>query len=119
MTNHTSATLNHYIALMKWQVLSAVLLICVPIGGWLAWPTHPRLSAQRDIVLPHELGTPTSGTLTNLTGTGLPITTGISGMGTGVATFTAGPSGSIVTTSCPAESAPNCVWVSSGGEIGK
>ena len=36
------------------------------------------------------LGTPTSGTLTNCTG--LPISTGVSGLGTGVATFLATPS---------------------------
>ncbi len=36
------------------------------------------------------LGTPTSGTLTNCTG--LPVSTGISGLGTGVATFLATPS---------------------------
>lgn len=36
------------------------------------------------------LGTPTSGTLTNVTG--LPISTGVSGLGTGVATFLATPS---------------------------
>jgi hypothetical protein len=37
-----------------------------------------------------SLGTPSSGTLTNCTG--LPVTTGISGLGTGVATFLATPS---------------------------
>lgn len=36
------------------------------------------------------LGTPSSGTLTN--GTGLPVSTGISGLGTGIATFLATPS---------------------------
>ncbi len=37
-----------------------------------------------------DLGTPASGTLTNVTG--LPIATGISGLGTGIATFLATPS---------------------------
>lgn len=49
------------------------------------------------------LGTPSSGTLTNATG--LPVSTGISGLGTGVATFLATPSGanlaSALTTALP------------------
>jgi hypothetical protein len=47
------------------------------------------LSTSPTLVTP-ILGTPTSGTLTNTTG--LPISTGVSGLGTGVATFLATPS---------------------------
>lgn len=47
------------------------------------------LSTSPTLVTP-ILGTPTSGTLTNCTG--LPVATGISGLGTGVATFLATPS---------------------------
>lgn len=52
-------------------------------SGALVFATSPTL------VTP-ILGTPTSGTLTNCTG--LPVSTGISGLGTGVATFLATPS---------------------------
>ena len=45
--------------------------------------TSPTMTAP-------ALGTPASGTMTNVTG--LPVTTGISGLGTGVATFLATPS---------------------------
>ena len=47
--------------------------------------TSPTLTAP-------VLGTPASGTLTNCTG--LPVSTGVSGLGTGVATFLATPSSS-------------------------
>lgn len=47
------------------------------------------LSNSPTLVTP-ALGTPSSGTLTNATG--LPISTGVSGLGTGVATFLATPS---------------------------
>lgn len=47
-------------------------------------------SAGAFVTFNGALGTPTSGTLTNCTG--LPISTGVSGLGTGVATFLATPS---------------------------
>jgi hypothetical protein len=52
-------------------------------SGALVFATSPTLVTPL-------LGTPTSGTLTNCTG--LPISTGVSGLGTGVATFLATPS---------------------------
>jgi hypothetical protein len=54
-------------------------------GTWVNPWTSPTLTSP-------ALGTPASGTMTNVTG--LPISTGVSGMGTGVATFLATPSSS-------------------------
>jgi hypothetical protein len=51
--------------------------------------TNALLFTNSTLVTP-ALGTPTSGTLTSCTG--LPVATGVSGLGTGVATFLATPS---------------------------
>lgn len=74
------------------------------VATWLGTPSSANLAAaltdetgsgsavfatSPTLVTP-LLGTPTSGTLTNCTG--LPVSTGISGLGTGVATFLATPS---------------------------
>lgn len=53
------------------------------------------------------LGTPASGTLTNVTG--LPISTGVSGLGTGVATFLATPSSANLASALTDESGSNTV----------
>jgi hypothetical protein len=64
-----------------------VPLITADLGD--AIVTTAKLAASLSLTTP-ALGTPTSGTLTNATG--LPISTGVSGLGTGVATFLGTPS---------------------------
>ena len=76
------------------------------VATWLATPSSANLAAavtdetgtgalvfaNTPTLVTPILGTPTSGTLTNCVG--LPITTGVSGLGTNVATFLATPSSS-------------------------
>jgi hypothetical protein len=69
----------------------------VPVGNGTGGFQSAPVTGTGNIVLANSptlvspsLGTPTSITLTN--GTGLPVSTGISGLGTGIATFLATPS---------------------------
>jgi hypothetical protein len=59
-------------------------------GGSYASGTFTSATLTAPTLTAPTLGTPTSGTLTNCTG--LPITSGVSGLGTGVATFLTTPS---------------------------
>ncbi len=70
---------------------AAVTTDVLPIvqGGTTKQVTNALLFTNSTLVTP-ALGTPTSGTLTSCTG--LPVATGVSGLGTGVATFLATPS---------------------------
>lgn len=88
----------------SWYNINAETVLAAGIAAWLTTPSSANLRAAMTdetgtgslvfatsptLVTP-VLGTPTSGTLTNCTG--LPVATGISGLGANVAAFLATPS---------------------------
>ena len=69
--------------------------------------TGALVFAESPTLVTPALGTPASGTLTNATG--LPISTGVSGLGTGVATFLATPSSANLASALTDESGSSTV----------
>ena len=88
----------------SWYNINAETVLAAGIAAWLTNPTSANLRAamtdetgtgvlvfnNTPTLITPILGTPTSGTLTSCTG--LPVTTGISGLGANVAAFLATPS---------------------------
>jgi len=100
----TAVRIRYYQPTNSWYQINAEAVYAAGIQNWLANPSSANLRAAMidetgtgllvfndtpTLVTP-ILGTPTSGTLTNCTG--LPISTGISGLGANVAAFLATPS---------------------------
>ena len=100
-----SATeIRYYQPTNSWYALNTTLVLAAGIQAFLATPSSANLRtamtdetgtgllvfATSPTLTTPILGVPTSGTLTNCTG--LPIATGVSGLGTSVATFLATPS---------------------------
>ncbi len=96
-------------------------------GGWtISFPTNMTLpgnttgtfignltgTASGNLVSGGPLGTPSSGVATNLTG--LPVSTGISGLGTGVATFLATPSSANLAAAVTGETGSGAVMFGTG-----
>lgn len=77
-------------------------------SGLAVFATSPVLTTP-------NLGTPSAVTLTN--GTGLPISTGVSGLGTGVATFLATPSSANLATAVTDETGTGALVLASGPTI--
>lgn len=96
--------IRYYQPTNSWYALNTSLVLAAGIQAFLAAPSSANLRtamtdetgtgllvfATSPTLITPILGVPTSGTLTNCTG--LPIATGVSGLGTSVATFLATPS---------------------------
>jgi len=109
LASGSATTLRFYESTNSWYQVNSEAVFAGGIQNWVSNPTSANLlAAMTDetgtgllvfnntptlvapILSTPVLGTPTSGTLTSCTG--LPVATGISGLGTGVATFLAVPS---------------------------
>jgi len=100
----TATAIRFYQPTNSWYQINAETTYAAGMQAWLANPTSANLRtamidetgtgllvfATTPTLVTPILGTPTSGTLTNCTG--LPIATGVSNLGTGVATFLTTPS---------------------------
>jgi hypothetical protein len=100
----TATAIRFYQATNSWYQINAETVYAAGVQNWMANPTSANLRAamtdetgtgvlvfnNTPTLITPILGTPTSGTLTSCTG--LPVTTGISGMGANVAAFLETPS---------------------------
>lgn len=85
------------------------------LGGTPATGTGAVVRATSPALVTPNIGTPSAGTLTSCTG--LPISTGVSGLGTGVATFLATPSSANLRSAMTDESGSGALLFA-GGAIG-